>query len=137
MRRAAAAAAVAVAGVLAAGCSSSGGLSSDFGGRGGGLSLHTRHRIVYYLTGTAHGADLTLSLGPAGQSQQSDVAVPLTNKSGSPGLRFTASDGDFLYISAQNKGFGSLTCRITEDGVTVAQNTSSGEFTIVTCDGTA
>lgn len=95
------------------------------------------HEIVYYLTGSASSADLTLSLGPGGQSQQRGVGVPLMNKSGTEGLRFTASDGDFLYISAQNQGGGTLHCRITEDGATVAENTSSGRYSIVTCDGQA
>lgn len=103
------------------------------GGGGGPVS----HEIVYYLTGSARTADLTLSLGPGGQSQQRGVDVPLYNKNGTEGLRFTAADGDFLYLSAQNKGGGVLHCRITEDGVTVAENTSRGQYAIVTCDGSA
>lgn len=30
-----------------------------------------------------------------------------------------------------------MTCTITEDGVVVATNTSSGEYAIVTCTGSA
>lgn len=44
--------------------------------------------------------------------------------------------GDFVYISVQNQqGAGSVTCRITVDGVVVSENTSSGGYTIATCQG--
>lgn len=97
----------------------------------------TTHAIVYLLTGTATGADITISTGGGGQSQQQGVDVPLTSTTGTPGIRFTANSGDFLYISAQNTGGGDLTCSITEDGTVVSTNTSSGEFAIATCQGTA
>ena len=44
--------------------------------------------------------------------------------------------GEFVYISAQNEGeYGSVTCRITVDGVVVSENTSSGAYGIATCEG--
>jgi hypothetical protein len=95
------------------------------------------HQIAYYLTGSAQSADLTLQLSAGGQSQQQNVGIPLMNKSGTAGLEFTANDGDFLYISAQNNGGGTLHCRITEDGSTVAAQTSRGQYAIVTCSGSA
>lgn len=93
--------------------------------------------IVYSLTGTATTADITIQTGSGGQSQQQGVDIPLTNQNGTQGLTFTASIGQFLYISAQNKGDGTLTCTITSDGIVVATNTSSGEYAIVTCEGDA
>lgn len=103
-----------------------------------GPVVPSTHQIVYLIGGDAGGADLTLSMNGQ-QSQQQGVAVPLENKSGSPGIRFTADDGEFLYVSAQNDGSAgdTITCEIREDGVTVASNSSSGPYAIVTCQGTA
>ena len=114
---------------LLAGCTSSGGVS--FGG--GDTSVP----VVFTLTGTASGADITYSVGDGGSEQQQNVAVPLVNRAGEPGLHFTASQGDFLYFSAQNNGGGSLTCTITADGSVVATHTSRGRFSVVQCDGNA
>lgn len=44
--------------------------------------------------------------------------------------------GDFVYISVQNQQpAGSVTCRITVDGTVVSENTSTGGYTIATCQG--
>lgn len=93
--------------------------------------------IVYTLTGTATSADLTLTDAGGGTSQQSNATIPLTNQSGTPGIRFTATAGQQLYFSAQNDGDGTMTCTITDDGAVVDTETSSGQFTIVTCQGSA
>jgi hypothetical protein len=59
---------------------------------------------VYYLTGSAKSADITIET-PTGTSQQEGVDVPMTSKTGNAGLRFTCfGTGDFVYISAQNQG---------------------------------
>lgn len=96
----------------------------------------TSHAIVYYIGGARTTANLTLTIHGQ-QSQQNDVDVPLHNKNGAYGLRFDADPGEFLYVSAQNQGDGTITCRIAEDGLTIVSNESSGEFAIVTCDGSA
>lgn len=71
-------------------------------------------------------------------TQKTDVGVPLTSKTGARGLSFRASPGTFVQLQAQNKGeSGTLTCRVTIDGVIVAQNTSEGAYVIVSCSGTA
>jgi hypothetical protein len=89
--------------------------------------------VIYELDGTATDANITIET-PTGMSQQS-VDVPLRNKSGSKGLRFTDFNyGAFLYISAQNDGeYGDLTCRIRVDGEVVSENTASGAYAIATC----
>ncbi len=93
--------------------------------------------VVYELDGTASSADITIQTDSGGTSQQQGVDVPLRNKAGGEGLRFTFDGGEFVYISAQNNGSGTLTCRIKADGVVISENTASGEFAIATCEGTA
>ena len=94
--------------------------------------------VIYKLTGSVTSADITLQT-PTGTSQQQGVDVPLTSKAGGEGLKFTGfSPGDFVYFSAQNPDeFGSLTCSIEVAGRLIAENTSSGAYSIVTCQGRA
>jgi hypothetical protein len=87
------------------------------------------HTVVYDVTGTGatHSADLTLE-GKDGTVQQNDQPVPWT-------YTRKASSGDFLYVSAQNKGSGDITCTITVDGAQLKTSTSSGAFAICQADG--
>lgn len=91
------------------------------------------HTYVYYVTGTAGGADVTYTTG-SGTSQGS-VDIPMKNKSGTYGIQMTSENApDFLYISAQNTGeYGEVTCRIQMDDVVLAENTASGAYMIATC----
>lgn len=99
----------------------------------------TLRSVQYQLTGSAAGADLTWTDGRGQTTQATGKAVPLTDEDGVPGaIRFSAAAGSFLYFSAQNTGsFGDLTCRIVVDGEVVAENTSSGGYSIVSCNATA
>ncbi len=92
------------------------------------------HTYAYYVTGTATSADVTYSTA-SGTQQATGVDLPLKNNSGTYGILMDDSSApDFLYISAQNgDDYGEVSCRIMIDGVTVAQNTSSGGYAIVTC----
>lgn len=115
----------------------------------GANALPTTVKVVYEVVGTATGADITIETG-SGTSQQS-ISVPLTSKSsGSTGLTFTMKRGAFVYISAQNKGkmrkganvadkdfYGSLTCRITADGTVISENTTTSQYGIASCKGSA
>jgi len=94
--------------------------------------------VLYEVEGTAKGVDMTLQT-PSGTSQRNGKAVPVTNKaSGRPGILFEMQAGSFLYIAAQNNGAsGTISCRITVDGVVVAENFSSGGYAIATCQGRA
>ena len=85
----------------------------------------------------ASSASLTLQT-PTGTSQQT-ADLPVKNKSGSEGLIFSGfSQGDFLYVSAQNQDeFGSVTCRIKVGDTIVSENTSSGAYQIATCQAQA
>ncbi|MGW6739708.1 MmpS family transport accessory protein [Streptomyces sp. NPDC055025] len=94
-------------------------------------------QVEYRLTGSAAGADLTFTDGREQISQAAGKAVPLVTADGG-GIDFMAARGTSLYLSAQNTGdAGDLTCQIVVDGVVVAENTSSGGYTIVTCQATA
>lgn len=94
--------------------------------------------VRYDVSGTATSADITIET-PTGTSQQNGVDVPLVRKSdGERGLIFTGfAPGDFVYISAQNQGFGDITCSIHVNDVLISTNTSSGRFAIATCEGSA
>ncbi len=116
------------------------------GGNGSTASVSSGKGTVqvgYFVTGSATSADITYNT-PTGTGQQSGVDVPLNLKSqagaeppGGSGIHYTMTSGSFVYLSAQNKGDGDVTCRIDVDGVTVSENTSSGEFAIATCQGSA
>lgn len=93
--------------------------------------------VEYFIDGTAVSASITTQT-PTGTSQQANVDVPLTTTSGGRGLRACFDHGEFVYISAQNDGStGNLQCRIDVEGVTISSNTSSGAYSIATCDGSA
>jgi hypothetical protein len=96
----------------------------------------TRHVAIYELEGTATSAKVTMAT-PTGTSQFA-ADVPMRSKSGSVGLRQLVQPGQVLYLSAQQDlGGSTITCRITVDGVVVAENTSTGRFSITTCSATA
>lgn len=98
------------------------------------------HVVEYFVAGTAKTTDITYSTADGSTAQQTGLDVPLTKKSdGSPGIKLTGiHPGAFLYISAQNAGgFGTITCEIAVDGVTIRHAESSGAYAIVTCSATA
>lgn len=94
--------------------------------------------VLYEVEGTATSVDITYEAA-SGTAQQSGLKVPLTRKSGTAkGISVTKSAADFVYISAQNQDdSGSVTCKITVDGVVVSTVTSRGAYTIATCSGNA
>ncbi len=99
--------------------------------------LSSARKVVYEVEGTAKSVDITIET-PSGTSQQQNLKVPLESKDGHVGLRFEMERGDFVYVAAQNQGSsGTVTCRITVDGVIVSKVTSSGAYAIASCDGSA
>ena len=93
--------------------------------------------MVYEVEGSAPGVSVTIET-PTGTSQADDRAVPLGNEGEAPGLTFKFTPGAFVYISAQNSGeTGTVTCRITVDGLVISENTADGAFSIATCKGRA
>jgi hypothetical protein len=88
-------------------------------------------------------ANITYST-PSGIAQQEDIDVPLTRKSdGGRGIQFTVPAGTFMQISAQlstanaNTGPTDISCRIRSGDAVVAENTSTGQFAIASCQGHA
>lgn len=100
-------------------------------------TVSSTSEVLYEVEGTATSVDITMET-PSGTSQGANKKVPLANKeTGKRGISLTMERGDFVYISAQNQGSsGTLTCKISVDGVVIAKVTSSGAYTIASCKGT-
>jgi hypothetical protein len=101
-----------------------------------GIVIDDRVEVIYEVTGTASGIDITIQ-NPSGNTEQhNDLSVPLGTKDGRKGLHMTFRSGDFAYLSAQNTGeSGSVTCRIVADGVVIESATSRGAYVIASCSG--
>lgn len=81
-------------------------------------------------------ADVTMS-SPTGTVQVSPD-IPMTRKTGETGAEYEFVRGEFVYLSAQKKDYyGDIVCRIYVDDVLISENSSSGEYAVVTCDGNA
>lgn len=108
---------------------SSSGSSSSYTG-----TVSSTRTVTYEVVGGATKAGITYST-PSGTSQAT-VAVPLKTKTGEL-VTFEAEPGEFVYLSAQNKGtHGNIVCRISVDGVVISTVTSSGSYAIASCEGT-
>lgn len=95
--------------------------------------INLTRTVTYEVTGTAEGADLTTGINGK-ISQHRGKAVPLCTPSGTCGINFTVSVGDFVQLSAQNTGSsGTIVCVIKVDGIVVDRNASSGGYTIAGC----
>lgn len=82
--------------------------------------------VVMEVTG-AKSADITYGLG-GDQSQDNGAKVPWKKE-------LKTSDALLLAtIVAQNKGGGTIACKITVDGKVVKENKSTGEYAVVTCN---
>jgi hypothetical protein len=113
--------------------------NDDVGTSGGDVESNAPRlppEVVYELGGTARSADITYTGTGGSTEQQNGVDVPLTTKTGATGLRVRLDRGDFAYLSAQNKGTGSITCIIRAGATVIDQATSHGEFAIASCSGT-
>lgn len=92
----------------------------------------------------------TPTLGPRDQYVRYEVHgqghshITLTNRSGATeqyfdhlpySLEFPAPSGQFISVSAQDDGFGEITCQIYLNGAKVKETTSTGEYSIAACSG--
>lgn len=83
----------------------------------------------YRITGSAILVDLTYENENGSSEQHAKVKVPFS-------LKFEATEGQFLYIAAQNDGkSGSVKCEILLDGIVQKEAESTGAYTIATCSG--
>lgn len=89
----------------------------------------TTYQVKYEITGNPKKESASLTYeNETGNTEQKDVTMPWTEE-------FTASKGDFLYLSAQLDGNGSITCKIYLNGIVWQEATSQGEFVIASCSG--
>ncbi len=87
--------------------------------------------VVYEVTGTGRANNITFGDVTKGLSQQNGTKLPW--KKTAP-----ASEGFAAYgLTAQNGGSGQISCKITVDGKEVANNTSSGQYAVVSCNGSS
>lgn len=89
--------------------------------------------VVYEMTGD--GAYFAMTAKTPDGTVQANPDLPLKVEGGGS-FGFSASAGDFVYLSGQATQGRELTCRILVDGEVIAENTSTGKYTVVTCDGT-
>jgi hypothetical protein len=88
--------------------------------------------IVYTITG-GHAGNITY-IQPGESFQESQI----TDRTKLPWSKtWTLDPSGYeqfgLTIEAQNSGGGTIGCSITVDGKVIAQNSSSGEYAVVTC----
>ena len=100
---------------------------SGGGGVGGGGG-NQQITITYRVTGNGS-ADLTLE-NASGNTEQLTAPLPWSRT-------FISSPGSFVYISAQLNGTGNVQCDILSNGTVIETATSSGEYVIADCSGTA
>lgn len=131
MRHAIAASALCAAAALTAGCADDAAATEPW------PTTPTARTVLYEVTSTTEdmSADITLATPGGGTHQAGGLVVPVRNEGAAkPGLTYTYRPGEFAYISAQNqRGWGDISCRITVDGTVLAENTSTGGYTIATC----
>lgn len=91
-----------------------------------------KHTLVYEVTGDSGTATNITYFGTGGnQSQETDATLPFRKE-------ITAdSKSDFVIkgVTAQNGGDGAITCKITVDGKVETENSSNGQYAVVSCNG--
>lgn len=91
---------------------------------GGGRSAPTTNRsvagsnVTYKISGTARSASLTYTNASGGIEQQAAVSLPWEQS-----------------LSARSGQFVSVTCEILLNGVVIKKSTSTGAYTIASCNG--
>ena len=108
---------------------SGGSTRTSSGNSSSGSSSSSTYRITYRVTGIGtNKASLTYE-NATGDTEQADVALPWEKT-------FSAEEGAFLYISAQNdRDSGAITCEILLNGTVAKTAKSSGAYVIATCSG--
>ena len=90
------------------------------------------NQIIFSVSTTGPGISMVTYLKPGGFNIAQD-----TNVSGQTWSATVDAAGDSLLgvnMNAQNSGGGTITCRIARgDGTVIAENSSSGDYAMVTC----
>ncbi len=99
----------------------------------------TTHTVVYSVTGAAHDANITYSTftdGTAGTQQSSSTPLPFTKTITFKGSKASFSFNSFLLTAINGiNDSGTISCTLTIDGKTIANQTSTGSLATVTCSG--
>ena len=132
---------VVIVGLLLAACSGGGGSSpTDEDSPAPAVTEESASRVVTYeVTGDGTKAGsityLTFNGGSSSQQQEMDAAIPWTKEVAidDPGL-FTSS---IFSLVAQAGDGTTISCKITADGEVIQEATSTGQYSVVTCSGSA
>ncbi|HEY0373416.1 MAG TPA: DUF308 domain-containing protein [Amnibacterium sp.] len=94
--------------------------------------------VTYSITGDGKATNisyLTVNNGEAGQEQVTNESLPWK--------KVVSIKDDSLFqtsvfsLVAQNSGSGKITCEIQAGGKVISKHTSSGQYSVVTCSGSA
>lgn len=88
--------------------------------------------IIYGVTGSGRSVAITYSGRDFNTAQETAVSLPWNQSVTIDGLGKTVS-----LTATNDAGGGTITCQITADGTTIAQQTSSGPFATASCIGNA
>lgn len=90
-------------------------------------------KTVLYEVISPSGSALNITYFGSDNSQQQETQATL------PWSKEVANDSTFaiMGITAQNGGTGEITCRITVDGKVKTEQTSKGQYAVVSCTATA
>jgi hypothetical protein len=104
---------------------------SSTGGYGATSSAQAASGVVVYeVAGTGQANSISYG-GTGGISQANGEQLPWT-------MQASATRGFGVYsLTAQNGGSGAITCRITVNGQPIAQQTSTGQYAVVSCSGSS
>ena len=95
----------------------------------GQLNQNAGKTIRYEVTGDSGVAQNVTYQVTGGQQQDTQVSLPWSKE-------FTAGTGfQAFVVTAQNAGSGSISCDIAVDGKIISQQTSNGQYAVVTCSG--
>jgi hypothetical protein len=92
--------------------------------------------VLYEVNGTTRSAFMTVNL-PMGTAQLA-IRVPMVGVvTKTPGLHIPFEHGSSAYLTVQSKeGQGTVTCRISVDGVMIAEDTATSPYALARCRGT-
>lgn len=86
--------------------------------------------VVYEVTGSGQATSISYGSN-GGISQENGARLPFTKTA-------PAQDGFGIYsLTAQTSGSGSISCKITANGKEIANQTSNGQYAVVSCSGSS
>ena len=84
--------------------------------------------MVFEVSGSGSAQNVTWGVN-GNQSQRTDATLPFREEVADPGSFAVAS------MVAQNGGSRSISCKVSRGGDVLAEQTSSGQYAVVTCSG--